>query len=139
MLRIISYTLVALALTACSAPSAGLKIISKTGDPDNDLVLLGSLKLPQKGIRTIVAQLKVSDGELTCEGVSPKSKIDTGWAAVRLQQSISISCSDGRKGKVQIQLSGMSTESMSGVGVGKLDDGSKVRILVGDTVGSLAW
>ena len=62
-----------------------------------------------------------------------------GWAVIRFQPNLNLTCNDGRTGTVSVNLSGTSRENMSGVGVGKLSDGSKIRMVVGDAVGTLSW
>ena len=126
-------------LAGCSAPSAGLKIVSSKNSGKDDAILLGTLELPNAGFGKWAGNLQVTDGEISCEGSGEGSKVDTGWAVVRSRHSIDLVCSDGRTGSVQVSLSGSSSESMSGVGVGKLNDGSKLRLVVGDAVGSLSW
>lgn len=132
--------IVGLSLVAgCSAPSAGLKIQPPKNSNSEDAILLGTLELPNAGLQKWAGNLQVTDGELSCEGSDEASKVDMGWAVGRLRHDIKLTCSDGRSGSVQVSLSGTTRENMSGVGVGKLNDGSKLRLIVGDAVGSLGW
>lgn len=126
-------------LAGCSVPSAGLKIQPSKNSNKEDSILLGTLELPNAGLQKWAGNLNVTDGELSCEGSDEASKVDMGWAVGRLRHDIKLTCSDGRSGSVQVSLSGTTRENMSGVGVGKLNDGSKLRLVVGDAVGSLSW
>ena len=137
--RLISALVVSSFVTACSTPSAGLKIEPPKGSSKDDLILLGTLELPNSGLGEWAGILAVSDGEVTCSGKDESSKVDMGWAVGRLQHNIKLECDDGRTGSVNVNLSGTTRENMSGVGVGKLNDGSKLRLVVGDAVGTLSW
>ena len=126
-------------LAACSDPSAGLKIEPPKGSNADDAILLGTLELPNSGFQSWGGNLTVSDGEIECIGIEESKKVDTGWAVIRFQPTLKLTCNDGRTGSVSVNLSGSSRENMSGVGVGKLSDGSKIRMVVGDAVGTLSW
>lgn len=126
-------------LAGCSTPSAGLKIEAPKGSTKDDVILLGTLELPNSGFGEWGGVLNVTDGEVICTGEDKSSKVDMGWSIGRIQHSINLECSDGRTGVVNVNLSGTTRENMSGIGVGKLNDGSKIRMVVGDAVGTLSW
>ena len=126
-------------LAACSSPSAGLKIEPPKNNNSDASILLGTLDLPRVGIGIWAGNLSVTDGALSCEGSDPSSKVDVGWAVGRIRHDLELICDDGRTGSVHVTLSGSSQENMVGVGVGKLSDGSKLRLIVGDSVGTLNW
>ena len=139
MLRYATVGALSLGLLGCSDPSAQMKIESPKGSSDEAVILLGTLALPNSGIQQWAGELDVSDGEIRCVGTDEGSKVDMGWAVGRLRHDINVQCDDGRTGVVKVSLSGTTRENMSGVGVGKLSDGSKVRLVVGDAVGALSW
>ncbi|MDA7471545.1 hypothetical protein N8928_01350 [Planktomarina temperata] len=126
-------------LAGCSTPSAGLKIEPPKNKNGDAIILLGTLALPNAGMQKWAGNLSVTDGELSCEGSNPASIVDVGWAVIRMRHDLKLTCDDGRTGSVQVSLSGTTRENMAGVGVGKLSDGSKLRLIVGDAVGTLPW
>ena len=127
-------------LAGCgSTPSAGLKIEPPKGSNAEEVILLGTLELPLSGFGEWGGNLIASDGEIECIGIEESKKFDSGWNIIRFQPNLKLTCNDGRTGNLTVNLSGRSREGMSGVGVGKLSDGSKIRMVVGDTVGSLSW
>ena len=125
-------------LAGCSDPSATMQIINKSG-PDKTTTLAGAMQMGVAGPGTPSFQFDLSNGELTCVTDELAANWQRGWNRNRLRQIVDFQCDDGRSGKVQIALSGTSHEDWSGVGQGKLDDGSKVRLLVGDMSGAINW
>jgi len=80
-------------------------------------------------------QLKVSDGALTC--TTPLNSIWGGSFKTRSYSS-EVSCSDGSMGNIQISASkwsnGYASNGYSGLGVGKLSNGTKLRLTFGPSV-----
>ena len=79
--------------------------------------------------------INVSDGELTCSGIGEVKTV--GWKKFE-QNFPNLECSDGRVGTLKLQLSG-NLFNPEGYGIGKLNDGTKLKVIVGDLSASIGW
>ena len=137
MHKVLAVGIVGLGLLAgCSDPSATMQIVNQSG-PDKTTTLAGAMQTGMVGPGKPGFQFDLSNGELTCVTDQFVANWQRGWNRNRLRQTVDFQCDDGRSGKVQMALSGTSNEDWSGIGQGKLNDGSKVRLLVGDMSGSI--
>ena len=125
-------------LAGCSDPSATMQIVNKSG-PEETTTLVGVMEIGMVGPGKPGFKFDLSNGELTCISDRQPANWQRGWSRNRVRQIVDFQCDDGRSGKIQMALSGTSNEDWSGVGQGKLDDGSKVRLLVGDMSGAINW
>ena len=90
------------------------------------------------------ASLEVTDGEIICEGISTTGRYATNGVRNKIRHQFKITCDDGRTGMVAVTVNaradgGFGGVTANGVGVGKLSDGSKVRVVIGEMSGNLAW
>lgn len=80
-------------------------------------------------------QLEVSDGALTCT-----TPFNTIWGGSFKTQSYSskVTCSDGVSGNIQISATkwsnGYANNGFSGLGIGKLSNGKKLRLTFGPSI-----
>ena len=93
---------------------------------------------------TKVASLEVTDGETTCTGTSTNGKYSTNGVRNKIRHNFKINCNDGRTGVVSVTINarpdgGLGGLRANGVGVGNLSDGSKLRVVIGEMIGNLAW
>jgi len=117
-------------LSGCSVNTTIAMKLQQPTKPDTTLV--GNLLINGGYSKTI--QFKVTDGYLQCNGVSETFK------AVRDENTINISnikCSDGRTGSISLTPS--YGNPPRGLGTGRLDDGTKLKVLVGDLAGTIDW
>lgn len=106
-----------------SAPSSTL-IGSITKHPDNTGLTL----------RGIV--FEASDGIISCRGETLNGEWHLSGLRDKYRYRFPISCSDGSKGDMDLRLS---LGPVNGIGVGKMTDGSKLKVLVGDLSGTIGW
>ena len=100
----------------------------------------GSLAVLQGSTKT--ATIDVTNGEVNCTGYSDKGKFSTNMTKNKVRHTFIINCDDGRTGAAQVTVNARSEGfglSANGVGIGSLSDGSKVRLVIGEMSGSLAW
>ena len=91
---------------------------------------------------TKTATIDVTNGEVNCTGYSDKGKFSTNMTKNKVRHTFIINCDDGRTGAAQVTVNARSEGfglSANGVGIGSLSDGSKVRLVIGEMSGSLAW
>ena len=129
-------------LAACSA---GYDIAMKVEKSQNDFEILmgtfdGSMALihgdPKNG--TITA----TNGELTCNGVSNTGTFSTDMSKNKVKHLFKMTCSDGRTGNLMASITARPTGSgleIFGAASGKLNDGSKIKVVFGDASGTLGW
>ena len=125
-------------LIGCSDPSATMQIVNQSR-PDKTTTLVGVMETGMVRLGKPGFQFDLSNGELNCVTDQLVANWQRGWMRNRLRQTVDFQCNDGRSGKIQMVLSGTSKEDWSGTGQGKLNDGSKVRLLVGDMSGAINW
>ena len=119
--------------TDLEGPQAALKINDKTSK-----VLLGEFKyLSVKVVNNTfdtTAQLHVSDGSYECTGIANYEENTS--KSIQLP----ITCTDGRTGNIILNFSkSLMRADQRGIGVGTLNDGTKVRLILGNLTGSIAW
>lgn len=88
------------------------------------------------------ATLEVSDGSLTCFGLSDSGEFNTDMSRNRVRHTFKIDCDDGRTGNLVATINARPQgygASLNGVGVGTLNDGSELRAIFGEMSGTLAW
>ena len=134
-------------LVGCAGPisSVGMNIVPPKNSKNDETTLLGDLKLlsiidekkdqvkrPSWGMAVI--KLSVTDGLISCLGSDENTKIGP-----LLRPTINLICDDGRTGDITVNLKRTFEGPLTGVGVGRLSDGSKVRLVVGELAGSLDW
>jgi len=134
--------LVGLVLTACSA---GYDIGMKLEKSPNDFEILmgsfdGSMAILHGSTKN--ATLTATNGDITCDGTSNTGAFKTDGSKNKVKHLFKITCDDGRTGQVMASITARAQGfgvSVSGVGVGKLNDGSKIKLIFGDAAGTLGW
>jgi|TARA_R110002074_G_scaffold151162_3_gene304686 hypothetical protein len=130
-------------LTGCSADYDAAMKIEKS---KNDFQVLmgtfdGSLALVHGSVKN--ATISMTDGSLTCDGTSNSGTFSTDMAKNKVKHLFSISCDDGRTGQLVLSItgrpSGIAGLNASGAGIGKLNDGSKIKVVIGDASATLGW
>jgi hypothetical protein len=138
MKRIVLPT-VLLTLTSCGMvnPDVAMRIENSTtgyefliGEFDGSLALI-------HGDPTN-AKIHVTDGELSCNGVSSTGKFSTNMVTNRVSHFFNFSCNDGRTGQVPLKVSMKSDLNAHGIGIGTMNDGSKIKVVVGNSGNGLA-
>ena len=129
-------------LAACSA---GYDIAMKVEKSQNDFEILmgtfdGSMALIHGDPKN--ATITATNGELTCDGVSNTGTFSTDMSKNKVKHLFKMTCSDGRTGNLMASI----TARPQGYGVGifgaasgKLNDGSKIKVVFGDASGTLGW
>ena len=88
------------------------------------------------------AEITATNGDITCNGVSNSGEFSTDMMKNKVKHQFKLSCDDGRSvnlvASITLRASGYGTY-ISGAGVGKLNDGSKVKVIFGDASGTLGW
>jgi hypothetical protein len=125
--------------------SAGYDIAMKVEKSQNDFEILmgtfdGSMALMHGDPKN--ATITATNGELTCNGVSNTGSFSTDMSKNKVKHLFKMTCSDGRTGNLMASI----TARPQGYGVrvigaasGKLNDGSKIKVVFGDTSGTLGW
>ncbi|MDB9851651.1 hypothetical protein OAC62_01755 [Amylibacter sp.] len=78
----------------------------------------------------------------SCKGQSLNGEIQlmsNGLWQDSYKHKFPITCSDGSTGLVMLQLTIKGASGVRGTGYGKMDDGSVVKISVGETSGGIDW
>jgi hypothetical protein len=138
--RIIAILLISIpfGLLGCSlTPSLAMRI--ETPAKDTKILLgrfVGSIALIHGSPKN--AEIQASDGVLDCTGRSNTGQFSTDMRINRISHNFPITCSNGTTGQLILNINA-SPASISGIGVGTLSDGSKIRVVVGDLSGTLAW
>jgi len=129
----------ALSISGCAMnPDLAMKIEPRQGEPRILLgEFIGSLALIHGDPKT--ARVQASDGQFSCEGASNSGTFKTDFRKNNVTHLFRIKCSNGSHGEVMMKISMRGDGSASGIAVGKLNDGSKVKIVVGDMTGTLSW
>ena len=129
-------------LTGCSA---GYDMAMKLEKSSDDFEILmgtfdGSLALIHGNPKN--AEITATNGDITCNGVSNSGEFSTDMMKNKVKHQFKLSCDDGRSGNlvasITLRANGYGT-NISGAGVGKLNDGSKVKEVFGDASGTLGW
>jgi hypothetical protein len=89
------------------------------------------------------ATITATNGDLTCNGVSNSGTFSTDMSKNKVKHLFNVTCDDGRTGQLTASItgrpSGIGGLNITGAGIGKLSDGSTVKIVFGDASGSLDW
>ena len=102
----------------------------------SETIMIGQMNL-NGDWNTIHFDYEVTDGEITCSGKTMPAK--STLLNVNFSTVMSVNCDTGSNGKISANLR-LSEEGLwNGVGVGKLNDGTKIRIVVGQMSGNLEW
>ena len=120
-------------LSGCATPDVGMKIEKS---PTNFDILLGSMENASSPKRSSIV---ASNGELTCEGKATTGKTTVELSRNGIQATYAVTCSDGRTGNIIFKGSDYGVAGFKGAGIGKLNDGSKIRVVVGDAAGTISW
>ena len=120
-------------LSGCQTSTVGMKLESSSR-PDTTLV--GSLERQTSKFTTNTFTMVLTDGDLECSGVSEIIRSINGNGFTL--EYPNVVCSDGRTGNAKLILSGNFLRH-SGVGVGRLKDGTKLKLIVGDLKGAIDW
>jgi len=85
------------------------------------------------------AKIHVSDGELNCDGTSTTGRFSTDMRTNKVTHLFKFICDDGRTGKLPITVKVRSDSNAHGIGVGRMSDGSKIKVLIGDMSATIGW
>ena len=89
------------------------------------------------------ATITATNGELTCNGVSNTGTFSTdNISKNKVKHLFKMTCSDGRTGNLMASITARPTGSgleIFGAASGKLNDGSKIKVVFGDASGTLGW
>ena len=85
------------------------------------------------------ATISATDGEFSCTGKSNTGKFKTDFRKNVITHLFNITCDNGTKGQIILKITMRGDGKAYGAGVGKMSDGSKLKIVVGDMSGTLNW
>ena len=117
----------AITLSGCAAPTLGMKL-QKSG---NETILVGSvnnLLHPQK------INFSATNGEMICDGTSRTAKAKSLLGKSKMTVLFDLTCNNGTTGSLAFQGTYDGGDKYYGSGSGTLDDGTKVKVVVGDAV-----
>ena len=77
------------------------------------------------------ANIHVTDGRLTCDGISTTGKFSTDMRTNKISHLFNFTCNDGRTGKAPLKISMKADLNAHGIGVGTMSDGSRMEVIVG--------
>ena len=125
--------------------SAGYDIGMKVEKSQNDFEILlgtfdGSMALIHGDPKN--ATITATNGDLTCNGASSTGTFSTDMSKNKVKHLFSVTCSDGRTGNLTASITARPNGygvNIVGAGIGKLSDGSKMKIVFGDASGTLGW
>lgn len=126
--------------TACATNyDAGVKI-EKT--PSEYKVLIGefdgSIALLHGSPKQ--AEIRVSDGTFSCKGISTTGEFSTNLINKnKIKHLFYFSCDDGSTGQVPVLVNAYAGGTVSGIGIGVMSNGSKIKVIIGDMTGKIAW
>ena len=128
-------------MTACGMvpPDVAMKI-EKTSSDYETLIgeFDGSLALIHGSPAN--AKIHVTNGELNCHGTSTTGKFTTDMRTNKVSHRFHFICNDGRTGQLPITIRATfrgSDLSIHGIGIGKMSDGSKIKVLVGNVAAAV--
>mgnify|MGYP005989384895 CR=1 FL=1 len=129
MERLFSAVCVFTLLIGCNSTQAGMKLEGPKKEPTT---LIGSFALKERTI-------SVTDGDITCSGKADDMGFE--WVAPPVLTYKKLSCSDGRTGSMSLNMNWAGTVfgPSNGIGIGKLSDGTKVKVIIGNLAASLSW
>jgi len=126
MKRVLSSVCMITLLMGCISTQAGMKLESPKKEPTT---LVGSFALKQRTI-------SVTDGDITCSGTADDMGFE--WVAPPSLTFSNLSCSDGRTGAMTLNMNWAGRRT-DGIGIGKLSDGTKTKVIIGNLTASLNW
>ena len=88
------------------------------------------------------ATITATNGDLTCNGVSNSGTFSTDMSKNKVKHLFKVTCSDGRTGDLMASITARPQGygvGIFGAGSGKLNDGSKIKVVFGDASGTLDW
>lgn len=88
------------------------------------------------------ATITATNGDLTCNGISSTGSFSTDMSKNKVKHLFKVTCSDGRKGNLMASITARPEGyglGIFGAGSGKLNDGSKIKVVFGDASGTLGW
>lgn len=125
--------------------SAGYDIGMKLEKSPNDFEILmgtfdGSMALIHGDPKN--ATITATNGSITCNGVSNTGIFTTDMSKNKVKHLFNVTCDDGRTGQLMASITARPNGygvNITGAGIGKLSDGSKMKIIFGDASGTLGW
>ena len=130
-------------LTGCSAGyDIGMKLEKS---PDDFEILMGTFDGSMSIMHgsTKNATITATNGDITCDGASDTGKYSTDMGKNKVKHMFRVTCDDGRTGNLTASItgraSGLTGVNIFGSGIGKLSDGTKIKIVFGDASGTLGW
>ena len=138
-MRNIGLVVVALAISACATnPDVTVKV---EASPQDYKILMGefdgSLALIHGSPKN--ARIEVTDGSFSCVGISTTGTFRTDMRKNYVTHLFNFTCDDGSAGQVLLKVTMKGNGEANGVGVGSLSNGSKIKVVVGEMTGTLAW
>ena len=120
--------IIALGVLGACSPSFDLGMkIDRISAPSSTLI--GSItRHPKAGLSFTGILFEASDGSISCEGETLDGKWSLSGLRDKYRYKFPISCSDGSRGELDIRLS---LPPGNGMGVGRMADGSKLKMIVG--------
>ena len=111
---------------------------------DNFKTLFGSLDPQGKNVALQAIAIDVTDGEISCKGASETDNWSFSGSMFRskYRHTVPLVCSDGNEGKLILTVNWNGRDRnnpVTGQGIGKLNDGTKVKVILGETAASLNW
>ena len=123
-------------LSACG-PSfdVGMQIDRLSSEPTT---LLGSItEHPEnKGLLRKAIIFEASDGEISCSGQTLNGEYKLSGFKDKYLYKFPIPCTDGSKGNLELR---MTIPPPSGIGIGRMLVGSKIKVIIGDLAGTIGW
>ena len=114
-------------LAGCAAPTLGMKL-QKSG---NETILVGSINNllhPQK------INFSATNGELVCDGTSRTGEARNLFGKSKMTVLFDLTCNNKTSGSLAFQGTYDGGDKYYGAGSGTLNDGTKVKVVVGDAV-----
>lgn len=85
------------------------------------------------------ATIHATDGEFSCIGKSNSGKFKTDMRKNIVTHLFHLTCDNGATGQIILKITMRGDGNAYGAGVGSMSDGSKLKVVVGDMSGTLAW
>ena len=114
-------------LAGCASPDLGMKL-QKNGQ---ETILMGSVI---DAMNAKKASFSATNGDLMCDGTSKSGQTKTLMTKYKVTMLFDVTCSDGTSGSLAFQGTHDGMDSYIGAGTGTLNDGTKVKVVVGDAV-----
>lgn len=138
-MKIIFITCLLLTVSACAVNHDVAMKLEKT--PNDFKIMIGefdgSLALIHGDPKN--AEIHATDGEFSCMGKSNSGKFKTDLRKNIVTHLFKITCDNGATGQMILKITMQGDFYVYGVGIGNMSDDSKLKIIVGDISGVLAW